>query len=1448
MSASGGEGPSSEAGGPVPLKPDLEDKALIPGQQVTALHSAPAVAVAVADDTDDADAGDRGRDRDHDVEMADVEPSKSGLDVRATLRNALEAVRRELGYYGESTKLTDRVRSSIPTRPLLEYAGPVLHSAIPMFPHAIRKRIRTSDEDALLAMEQDLLNRRQQMMDQGVWLPAAKRALTAEAASLIKRNKTHWDHLLDEMAWMAADFSRERKFKTGHARKLGKMIMRYHSSADARVARRRQEEERRLRGIASKCARIVKQFWGKAESVAQIKFKEEVDLKKKEVARRRQDVLLRKTEHFAALVSENMHPAAVEESADAAAAANTLNGTELADTTPVEHAEGAAEVGHEGASHRQSRTSSQAGCDEVGDYVAPAEEEDDDERTIEKDEAAMGIKEAADYADEAAALALEADMPIEKLLEMYAENMPDSGDDASIVEDTEQENTDEEDAVEESAAAEVDEESREEAAESGGAGNEIEDGEDANADVDMDMDMGMASPRGSQTTVEDFESISQQASSASNSKLLLSSSSGKLPRVVPGTSVLLNPALSLREYQCSGVRWLLNLYEHKLNGILADEMGLGKTIQTITLFAHLAESFADWGPHLIVVPSSVLLSWEMEFKRWAPGLKVMTYFGTQKERKLARAGWSRTNAFHVCLTSYSIALQDATLLRRKRWHYLVLDEAHHIKNFLSKRWQTLLAFRAEHRLLLTGTPLQNSLLELWSLLHFLMPHMFSSHTEFQQWFKLTASGEGQQQESEMVKRLHKLLSPFLLRRLKRDVEQQMPKKVEHLVYAGLSKRQMVLYEEFMSRSETRKEILEKQSMMGMMNVLMQLRKVCNHPDLFESRPIMSALDIPFLGSQYTLATTLSKYEKFLFDTLDSTKSLSWLPPLGTAMFGTNVVGVEEYQKRDSQGDSKLLESQPWLGSLETSEFKLISGLFHNRRTLSCAATGRFINKLSVLRSSMQDGARKVIDSFVVDRLSFLVAGRSRTQETDFVRRVRLEVFENMIAEGTMYDGTFVIPAVRVAHVPTSPLFSPLHLPVHEYFGRSLDASTDGMDPGQQLAIQYTSIAAARQKLFFPDRRLLQFDCGKLQALAMLLRSLYMSRPRHKVLLFTQMSKMIDVLEEFLDMHGYVHLRLDGSTKPEQRLLLMERFNRDPNVFVFLLSTRAGGVGMNLTGADTVIFYDTDWNPAMDAQAQDRCHRIGQTREVHIYRLLTKRTVEESVLRRAMEKRAMAFKVLRDDVRRFDHTSTAVEVDDVVVDEDVSSAFYARNIMHDLRDVFQQECKEWLHVSAPPLEHASASDVDAQVRQDTLLADGDGDRRFNSLEDDEDRKARETLERELECDVREFDENDPKDQPNQDATASRSTAATDASVGVGGAQDIDALLTGVTRFAVKYIESTDDRFVHKTDIWMLENQALREEAALENALRDWRADQFSQQHDPGLDEPDSDAEDDEPSFF
>jgi E1A-binding protein p400 len=221
------------------------------------------------------------------------------------------------------------------------------------------------------------------------------------------------------------------------------------------------------------------------------------------------------------------------------------------------------------------------------------------------------------------------------------------------------------------------------------------------------------------------------------------------------------------------------------------------------------------------------VNWEIEFKRWCPSFKILTYYGSQKERKQKRQGWSKPNSFHVCITASKMVVQDQKMFRRKRWKYMILDEAHNIKNFQSQRWQVLLGFRTKRRILLTGTPLQNNLMELWSLLHFLMPHIFTSHSEFRDWFAnpLMSMVEGTSAMNDtLVQRLHSVLRPFILRRLKKDVETQLPNKHEHVVPCRLSKRQRCLYDDFMAAGSTQSK-LASGNLLEIINVLMQLRKV-----------------------------------------------------------------------------------------------------------------------------------------------------------------------------------------------------------------------------------------------------------------------------------------------------------------------------------------------------------------------------------------------------------------------------------------------------------------------------------------------------------------------------------------------------------------------------------------------------------------------------------------------
>ena len=196
----------------------------------------------------------------------------------------------------------------------------------------------------------------------------------------------------------------------------------------------------------------------------------------------------------------------------------------------------------------------------------------------------------------------------------------------------------------------------------------------------------------------------------------------------------------MRDYQLEGLNWLLKMHDCKINGVLADEMGLGKTLQTISIMAYLAianENEENRRPHLVIVPKGTLPNWMREFRVWCPSLQVFEFYGTVQEREQLRPKIPRTNTYNVMLTTYEIAMIEKSILRPVHWDYLVIDEAHRIKNEKSVLSKVVRIFNCQHRLLLTGTPLQNNLHELWALLNFLMPTIFSSANDFDEWFNIT---------------------------------------------------------------------------------------------------------------------------------------------------------------------------------------------------------------------------------------------------------------------------------------------------------------------------------------------------------------------------------------------------------------------------------------------------------------------------------------------------------------------------------------------------------------------------------------------------------------------------------------------------------------------------------------------------------------------------------------
>jgi SWI/SNF-related matrix-associated actin-dependent regulator of chromatin subfamily A member 5 len=424
----------------------------------------------------------------------------------------------------------------------------------------------------------------------------------------------------------------------------------------------------------------------------------------------------------------------------------------------------------------------------------------------------------------------------------------------------------------------------------------------------------------------------------------------------------------------------------------------GKTLQSISILVYMLEYQGITGPHLIVVPKSTLSNWMNELARWAPTLKPVKFHGDKATREaivrdvLKPGQRDEEREWHLVVTTYEVCNIEKNALNKFAWSYLIIDEAHRLKNEASAFSKTVRAFETRYRILLTGTPLQNSLHELWALLNFLVPDVFESAEQFDEWFNLDI--EDNDEKNKLISQLHKILRPFMLRRLKADVEKSLLPKHETILFTGMSAVQKKLYRDILIRDI---DAIQGKSSGGartaILNIVMQLRKCAGHPYLFP-------------GVE------------------DRT-----LPPLG----------------------------------------------------------------------------------------------------------------EHLVE-----------------------------------------------------------------------------NCGKMVVLDKLLRRLH--ERGHRVLLFTQMTKILDIMEDYLVMRRFAYCRIDGNTSYDDREGFIESFNA-PNSekFIFLLSTRAGGLGINLQTADVVILYDSDWNPQADLQAQDRAHRIGQKRAVQVFRLVTEHTIEEKIVERAQQK-------------------------------------------------------------------------------------------------------------------------------------------------------------------------------------------------------------------------------------
>lgn len=723
-----------------------------------------------------------------------------------------------------------------------------------------------------------------------------------------------------------------------------------------------------------------------------------------------------------------------------------------------------------------------------------------------------------------------------------------------------------------------------------------------------------------------------------------------------GDMTVLQPDMlrcTLKEYQLKGLNWLANLYEQGINGILADEMGLGKTVQSISVLAYLAETHNIWGPYLVVTPASTLHNWQQEISKFVPEFKVLPYWGNGKDRKVLRKFWDRKSLrygkdapFHVLVTSYQLVVSDAPYFQKMKWQYMILDEAQAIKSSQSSRWKSLLSFSCRNRLLLTGTPIQNSMQELWALLHFIMPSLFDSHDEFSDWFSKDIESHAQsntQLNENQLKRLHVILKPFMLRRVKKNVQSELGDKVEIDIFCDLTNRQKKYYQMLKSQISL-VDLLSTSnnddSNQSLMNLVMQFRKVCNHPDLFERADVKSSF---VFGS-------FAETGSFLRETdLEVSYSLQnhihyripkqvyheLLVPGNNSDVGPKSKLLEKFSIYDPQNVSNdTLDNFGWLKFVDTSPGELKKLTHQNlvERAIDLHLyTGDNYSKVSKF-DEVYDG------EFTPNNKRLLIdvkTSYSKTRGSNILRDLTS-------VQSIVYDDIYA----NVAEPAANPIVAtaPIEADCSDYtFTRNLENAR--MDqkyksvlvpltlnteldllqkkiplaeyPKSDMAPAPLNGLIGHSNIRMPSMTRFITESGKLSKLDKLLDVL--KRDGHRVLVYFQMTKMMDLMEEFLTYRQHNYIRLDGSSKLEDRRDLVHDWQTKPEIFVFLLSTRAGGLGINLTAADTVIFYDSDWNPTIDSQAMDRAHRLGQTKQVTVYRLLTKGTIELRMRDRAKQK-------------------------------------------------------------------------------------------------------------------------------------------------------------------------------------------------------------------------------------
>ncbi|OXB64021.1 hypothetical protein ASZ78_013447 [Callipepla squamata] len=1045
-----------------------------------------------------------------------------------------------------------------------------------------------SSQDKLaeqVKLENQIHQRIAELRKEGLW--SLRRLPKLQEAP---RPKSHWDYLLEEMQWMATDFAQERKWKMATAKKMVRTVARYHEEKKLNEERAKREEQNKLRRIAASIAREIEYFWSNIEQVVEIKLQIEFQEKRKKALNLKK--ISRKVE--------------------------------------------------------------------------------DEEETIEEQEAKEGN---INHQTELSNLVKEAELPLDDLLKMYEgafsesfhwpQPKPDSEEDSS------EEEMDDHMSDRESPQKEV-----------------------VLIDSLLSIDQYKSIDRSSPPK-KHMRDISEVAAAA---EVLLPKGSSRITTAIKYNtpSLLYGP---LREYQKIGLDWLAKLYRKNLNGILADEAGLGKTVQIIAFFAHLACNEGNWGPHLVVVRSCNILKWELELKRWCPGLKILLYFGSQRELRAKRQEWSEPNSFNVCITSYKQLFKGHPAFMKMRWKYLIVDEMQQIKNMTEKHWEALFSLRSQHRLLLIDTPLHNTLMELWTMVHFLIPGISRPYLDFP---VKAPNEENQDYCHKLVIRLHREsdLSLFDLIGMENKMtqyeaqmlpKQKVTRKLIEEIYSSPPPparpnpvklkpsrlfqpvqygqkpegRTVVFPSTQVQRTVTTATVTQQGQVRGRSPIATvssnqggEVVKIAQLASIAGAQGRIAQPETPvtlqFQGNKFTLShsqlrqLTAGQPLQLQGSVLQivSAPGQQYLRPQGPVVMQTvsqagtvqnalnalgnqHQAGVPASTTVTQQGRTAVtnlpsgdmgavLKPAPTHGqSQETYEEKnrllkerldrIFSG--NERRCSRAPMYGSDLLSICLLTgdrrpsrvSSCKDSSWRWA-GFVNCCLSSASGGPS-----DPLREmIQTLVQEQESLKDVVDRALFVLPAA-VAAPPCLYVANPP--PSYSHRLKVLKHSLK-----QQAAphLHQLQRITTPQLLQFPDLRLVQYDSGKLEALALLLQKL--KSEGRRVLILSQMILMLDILELFLNFHFLTFVRIDEYANHEQRQELMKSFNRDKRIFCAILSSHSRSTGVNLVEADTVVFYDNDLNPVMDAKAQEWCDRIGRCKDIHIYRLVSGNSVEEKLLK------------------------------------------------------------------------------------------------------------------------------------------------------------------------------------------------------------------------------------------